>query len=289
MDGLTVGLNTGVVFAGLATTYTPIVAGIGLAIAALGTLSSLATDSRYRSDHSASPRGKALCEHLARRAGLQAPEYAEVSIENGLGQNGRDKITIDEKFSLQASTPELAGILGHEIGHSAYGQLAGYCNKFLTITAAIGVCAIPVATPWLGLAGAAAGIGVLVATSSASFLLAQIQQRQEELACDRVAATHTNPLLFIRLLRERKRYGCEESWSRKIQNRCQPNSLAEQVINLIDTHPPTHKRISAMYAFAAQLGPEHAEKSERELIEKFDHLSRLKPEPKPIQRAFGYR
>jgi hypothetical protein len=288
MDGLTVGLNAGVVFVGLATAFTPLVAGIGLALATLSTLASLAADSRGQTDHSASPRGKALCEYMATRMGLRAPEFAEAKIDNGLGQNSRDKITIDEKFSLDASTPELAAIVGHEIGHSAYGQMSGYGNKFMTFTAGLGLCIIPLATPWIGLAGAALGLGALIATTAASFLLAQIQQRQEEYACDRFAATQTNPYVYIQLLKERKRYGCEDTWSRKIQNRCEPNSLAEQVINLIDTHPPTHRRITAMYTYAARLAPDHADSTEHELLEKFDRLSRHKPAPKPIQRAYGY-
>jgi Zn-dependent protease with chaperone function len=290
MDGLTVGMNASVVFTGLAVAFNPMVAGLGLAIAAIGTLSLFMRDELFNVEHPTSPRGKALCNAFSARAHIRPPTYLEPALENGLGSNNLEKISVDESFAVKATTPELASILGHEIGHTQYGQLPGYLNKLLTITAVIGCITTPLATPWLGLAGTGLSLGILVVTSGASFLLAQIQQRQEEYACDRVSVTYSGQRAIGHLLKNRNQYGCEDSWNRKSQNRCRPNSIAEQIINLIDSHPPAHRRISAVYDFAARLGPDHTEKTERELIEKFDHLSRLKhePEPKPVQVAYNF-
>lgn len=288
LDATTLSLNAGMVFAAFATTFNPVAGLIAVGAAGLITAANQINLTASCDTPDASERGSRMCQAFSELAGLATPRYHEEKVDNGLGYNDNDHILIDRVFSATAPTPQLGAVIGHEVGHSFYGHAAGIMNRLLTFTPIIGACAVTLASPWLGIAGTLFGLAAMTGTAVSGFLLTQIQQRQEEYACDRVAVIVAGGRAMGDALTVRSGYMSEPKLIRRLQSKCKPDSLAEQVINLLDSHPPEHRRRRAMAAFARQLGDSHDSKAEQALEQMFGKLARHKPEQQPAAASFRF-
>ena len=264
-QGLTsVGLVALLVFQ--AVTVGALLAGIPGALFALGLGLALAVGARSVSARTAVrmlggrplhpaelPSVHALNRELARRAGLdQDPLLVLIPSEvpNALTVASQDRpvIGLTQGMLQQLSLRELAGVIGHEIGHIVHGDLKtmAWAQSYARITRAAGQLGL-----WFmlfgGLFGAwtLLGVGaVLAAGPVLATLLTLALSRQREFAADSLAVQLTgDPAGLAYALRRIERQAF--AWQRMFGF---PGS--DRAPEILRTHPATEARVARLAAAA---------------------------------------
>jgi len=238
------------------------------------------------SDAPSSERGRRLLSYFTERANLQPLAYREVPrLKNSLAEFIAARgLELNRKLARRASTPMLAGTIAHELGHLLYGRQVSNTLKMITAASSIGLL------PAAGLAVAGGSIMLIAGMAGAavsSYLLMQMQQRNAELACDRVATILAGERGLIQAIEANPYKPDNIPLVRSWQQNCRPHSLAEQAVNLLDSHPPLHMRATAMHDYARTFSPHHTGVTELELEDSFGHLSRRITRPQRVHKRLN--
>jgi hypothetical protein len=202
--------------------------------------------------------GKELSDTFCRLAKVKTAHYVETDLRGNMGASTSNffssQISVDSKLVKGMGLAERAFLIGHEVGHLAYGS-AGK-NLFLAQQVAGGIAVIAAAGLVLSGAAAPAALGKALLAMAGHWMVKRAYSRHVELACDRVAvALNGSASGMNKLMAIRGETTCQTEPVNGLRQHFKTGSLLYRTFGLLADRPGEPERIAAAKKFGNRLPP----------------------------------